>query len=112
MDGIEEIQALIKDVTARYELKIYHSDHTDVTLLCRFGITPDVFIQVYVNTRKEKLNLALIVSGNRIYGVDKEGGFYHEHPLDNPGSHKKTHAMGLEEFVIKSLELLKKLGFI
>jgi hypothetical protein len=83
-----------------------------VTLLGRLQIVPDVFIQVYANTRKEKLNLALIISGNRIYGVDREGGFYHEHPVENPESHKISKPVGVEEFLIKCLELLERMGFI
>ena len=81
-------------------------------MITRFGITPDIFIQLYANTKKEKLNMALIVSGNRIYGIDKEGGYYHEHPFNNPESHIKTDPVGVEEFVMKTLEYLENLGFI
>jgi len=42
----------------------------------------EVFVQIYANETKEKLNIALVVAGERVYGIDKEGGFYHEHPWD------------------------------
>ncbi len=112
MHRIKELLSLLNDLSERYSLEISHLDHTDVTLFCRLQIIPDVFIQVYANTRKEKLNMALIVSGNRVFGVDSEGGFYHEHPIEDPESHKISEPIGMEEFVIKCLEFLEGLGFI
>lgn len=47
-------------------------------------------------------------SFQRVYGIDKEGGFYHEHPLEKPSLHVETEQIGIEDFVIRSLDLLKK----
>ena len=79
----------------------------------RIWYSSDVFIQVYLNSKKEKLNLALVISKNRIYGVDKEGGIYHEHPLDNPETHIPLQkGISLEEFILKSIDILKNLGIL
>lgn len=53
--------------------------------------------------------MALVVAGERVYGIDKEGGFYHEHPFENPLLHMKAEPLEIENFVVKSLEILKKL---
>ena len=102
----------LRDISSRYGLNIFYLDFTEVTLLSRFGLSVDIFIELYVNLKKQKINLALIVSGNRIYGIDKEGGFYHEHPFKNPEGHIKTEQIGIEDFVVNSLDYLKQLKLI
>ncbi len=77
----------IRDIAERYGLKILYLDVSDVTLLLRIGFTQEMFIQIYANVSKEKINMALVVAGERIYGIDKEGGYYHEHPVENPSLH-------------------------
>lgn len=97
----------------KYGLEIFSLDYTDITVFSRIGYSSDVFIQVYLNSKKEKLNLALVISKNRIYGVDKEGGIYHEHPLDNPETHIPLQkGISLEEFILKSIDILKNLGIL
>ena len=54
----------------------------------------------------------MIVSGNRIYGLDKEGGYYHEHPFRNTDFHIKAKPAKIEDFVVKSIEYLKDLDLI
>ena len=55
------------------------------------------------------MDLALVVKGERLYGFDAEGGIYHEHPYENPETHLERHKIkDLEEFVLKSLEILKE----
>ncbi|MCE5195363.1 MAG: hypothetical protein LLF28_07965 [Nitrospiraceae bacterium] len=110
MIKIEKIIHDIKDITDRYGLKLLEIDHTDITLIARIGFSSEIFMQIYANERKEKLNIALVVAGERIYGIDKEGGFYHEHPFKNPLLHIKAKPIGIENFVIESLEILKKLN--
>lgn len=84
---VEDFLLEIFSVKKKYELTLLYFDYTDNTLICRLGLDSEIFIQIYVNVRKEKLNLALIIKDFRIYGVDKEGGFYHEHPVKNPTLH-------------------------
>ena len=77
---IRKIIHTLNEITNRYGLKTLYLDYTDVTLISRIGISLDMFIQLYVNIKKDKINMALIVAEERIYGIDKEGEFYHEHP--------------------------------
>lgn len=110
--AIEELIERLEDIAGRYGLKILYLDYSDITLISRVGFSPDVFIQIYANIKKEKTNMALIVGGQRIYGIDKEGGFYHEHPLEKPYLHVETEQIGIEDFVIKSIDLLKRISLI
>ncbi len=109
---IKELIQKLENITGKYELKILYLDFTDVTLISRIGFSEDVFIQIYVNAEKEKTNMALIVAGERIYGIDNEGGFYHEHPFENPSFHSDTEQTGIEDFILKAFEYLRRIGLI
>lgn len=109
MTKVGKIAHTIKDITDRYSLKLLELDLTDVTLIARIGFSREIFVQIYANEKKEKLNMSLVVAGERVYGIDKEGGFYHEHPFENPLLHIKAEPIEIESFVIKSLEMLEKL---
>jgi len=103
----------IYQISYEYGFDIFFIDRTENTALIRFGFTPQIFFQVYINIMKGKLNLALVVGDERIYGFDGEGGKYHEHPSDSPQSHLFTsEKKGLQEFIRDSLEILKKKGLI
>ena len=92
----------------RYGLRILHIDATDVTLMARMEILPAVYIQIYRNIAKGKLNMALIIGNDRVYGVDSEGGIYHEHPAEDPIDHLPAmEKVELEEFVVRCLNILK-----
>lgn len=110
MSEISEVVNSVRNIAGRYGLKILHLDITDVTFISRVGLSHEVFVQIYANTIEEKLNMALVVSGERIFGMDKEGGYYHTHPFENPLLHVETNPMGIEDFVIESLGILKKLN--
>ncbi len=75
MIEVEKVAHAIKDITDRYGLKLLELDHTGITLIARIGFSREVFVQIYANETKEKLNMALVVAGERVYGIDKEGGF-------------------------------------
>ena len=81
-------------------------------MFLRIGFSSEVFIQIYINSKKQKTNLALIVADERTYGIDKEGGFYHEHPFGNPSNHIKTEQIEIEDFIVRSLELLKTMKLL
>ncbi len=101
------IPGKLLQLTEKYGLKIIRLDTTDITLIARVEILPMVYIEIYENLRKEKLNLTLIFWNTRIFGVDKEGGFYHEHPTEDPEQHipiKKS--LDLEDFIIRTIEIL------
>jgi hypothetical protein len=112
MIKVQKIAHTIEDIADRYGLKLLDLDHTDITLIARVGFSHEVFVQIYANEIKEKLNMALVVAGERVYGIDKEGGFYHEHPFENPLLHIEAKPIEIENFVIESLEILKKLNLL
>jgi hypothetical protein len=98
----------IEKISEKYGLKIDVLDATDVTLMMRIEIMPSIFIQVYRNWKKNKLNMALILGNNRIYGVDSEGGITHEHLIENAESHVPIHNQpNIEAFILQSLGFLQ-----
>ncbi len=52
----------------------------------RIEIGPDIFVDLFFREETERIDYALIVRGQRRYGMDNLGG-WHEHPLDNPDLH-------------------------
>ncbi len=98
----------IFNIADRYGLKIINVDTTDVTLMVRMEILPTIYMQIYRNLKKDKLNMALILGNDRVYGVDGEGGIYHEHPAEDPTLHVPTkERLEIEEFVVRCLNILK-----
>jgi hypothetical protein len=87
-------------------------DRTDNALRFRLVIDETMFIQVYANSKKDKLNFALISLGQRIFGRDSEGGSWHKHPFASPESHELEgdagKAVTLTELVMEVEELLLK----
>ena len=98
----------ITESAERYGLRILFIDATDVTLMARIEILPGVYIQIYRNIEKDKLNMALIIGNDRAYGVDSEGRVYHEHPAEDPSRHIPIgEKLDIEEFVVRCLNILK-----
>jgi hypothetical protein len=112
MNSVDELIRAVHDITYRYGLIIQYLDSTEITLFSRFGLSQDVYIELYANIRKNKINLSLIISGSRVFGIDKEGGFYHAHPFENPISHVRCEPVGIEDFVIQSIGYLKTLDLL
>jgi len=56
--------------------------------------------------------MALIIKGERIYGVNGRKNDYHKHPLENPALHLSIENTSIEEFFFDSLEILKNLGLL
>ena len=97
----------IETIAEKYGLKISSIDATDVTIMARLELLPSIFIQIYRNSKKNKLNMALILGRSRIYGFDSEGGTTHEHPKQDPEAHViKQKEPEIEEFVLDCLNLL------
>jgi len=68
-----KISTIIREVTyvaKKYNLKFLEADRTDNIISLKLLIDNDLFIQVYGNTLKEKLNLALVFKNRRLYGYD------------------------------------------
>jgi hypothetical protein len=103
----------IVNLAGKYGLKISSIDATDVTLIARLELLPAIFIQVYRNSKKNKLNLALIFGNSRIYGFDGEGGIIHQHPVEAPESHIPSEKEPeTEVFILTCLDLLKDRGLL
>jgi hypothetical protein len=49
----------VENIAEQYGLQITGLDATDVTLMVRMEVMPSVFIHVYRNLKKNKLNMAL-----------------------------------------------------
>ena len=102
---IEETNA----IADKYNLHLIEVDSTDNIISLKLLIDNELFIQIYGNTKKEKLNMALVFKNRRLYGYDSEGGRYHCHPINAPDEHifvdeKKS----IEEFVQESMKFLEE----
>lgn len=103
----------VLDVAKNYGLQILTLDFTDVTLLCRLEILPEIYIQIYRNLKKNKLNLALVFGKSRMLGFDSEGGQYHCHPIDQPEAHVSIERRTeIEEFVLLCFSTLQEQGLL
>lgn len=109
---IKHIIQSIEDAATRYGLTILHLDATDVTVVARVGFSDEIFMQIYANIKKQKKNLALVIAGDRVYCVDNEGGFYHEHPFGNASSHIEVEEISIDTFVGNSLQHLSAIGWL
>ena len=103
----------VEKIAEQYGLQITSLDATDVTLMVRMEVMPSVFIHVYRNLKKNKINMALVLGNDRIYGADSEGGITHEYPIEQPLSHIQTgKEPELEEFVLICLRYLQERNII
>jgi hypothetical protein len=110
---ISRIIEEVNDVAKKYNLKPVEIDRTDNIISLALLIDNELFIQIYGNTEKEKLNLALVFKKRRLYGYDSEGGKYHCHPFDSPDEHifvdeKKS----IQEFTRESMMFLEERGIL
>lgn len=98
-----------REAGKKYNLKLVEIDRTDNIISLKLLIDNELFIQIYGNTEKSKLNLALVFKKRRLYGYDSEGGKYHCHPLDNPEEHIFVDEIrSIQEFVQESMRFLEE----
>jgi len=98
-----------QSVASEFGLRLRIIDITDNILDLRLYIDVELFIQVYANQLKDKLNLNLIFKNRRLCGYDSEGGRTHIHPIDAPESHIFTDKkVAVKEFTVKALKLLEE----
>jgi hypothetical protein len=109
-DLVQEAQTIAESYA--FIRAIADLDRTDSALRLRLIVDETMFIQVYANLKKRKLNFALVSLGQRIFGRDCEGGTWHKHPFESPESHDLEGDAGkpvtLTEFVMDVEELLLK----
>ena len=107
-----DINKVIKeanDIANKYKLKLVETDRTEHIISLKLLIDNELFIQIYGNAEKDKLNLALIFKKGRLYGYDSEGGKYHCHPFDNPEEHIFINEMkSIRDFVQESMSFLEE----
>ena len=106
---INEIIREANDVAERYNLQVVEVDRTDNIISLKLLIDHELFIQIYGNAQKDKLNLALVFKERRLYGYDSEGGKYHCHPLDAPDEHIFVdERKSVRDFVQESMRFLEE----
>jgi hypothetical protein len=87
-------------------------DETASTLKFRLIVSRFCFVQVYINTRKKITSYVVILSGQRIFGLDCDGGSWHQHPWSDPGGHQPAEKNSLDDFLFAVYEKLKGRGII
>ncbi|MBU0700171.1 hypothetical protein KKE26_02575 [bacterium] len=106
---IDKIIEEAKDAADKYNLHFVEIDRTEDIISLRLLIDNEIFIQIYGNIEKNKLNLVLVFKKRRLYGYDSEGGKYHCHPLDNPDRHIFVDKRkSIHEFVQESMKFLEE----
>ena len=107
--SVEEIRQKLEEIAKKHGLKLRDIDVTDVTLKARLIFGESSYIQVYFNIKKNKFLLALIQNNQRVYGFDRLDENCHEHPLDNPKSHREVPCseMNLEKFIFRITKFLE-----
>lgn len=84
-------------------------DRTDNTLTMLIEIDVDLVVNIYINTKKSKLNMALVWQRRRIFGVDREGGVLHMHPIEAPEAHITTERkIDIQVFLSTAMQYLEE----
>lgn len=65
-------------------------EQTQATVTIHLTIGPELFVQAFLSESSQRLSLALIGSGGRLYGRDCEHGKWHRHPFGQPEQHELT----------------------
>lgn len=107
--NIDAIITEAHSVASEFGLEAKIIDQSDNIVDLRLYIDKELFIQVYANQLKDKLNMNVIFKNRRLCGHDSEGGSPHIHPIDEPESHIFTDKkVDIKEFTVKALKLLEE----
>ncbi|MBI3600376.1 MAG: hypothetical protein HY097_07010 [Nitrospinae bacterium] len=103
-ESIEEIfQSVVKISQSDTVTELKIIEKTKSILKARLYFSEELFVQVYVNTRKPKRSYALILNDKRIFGKDCVFNIWHLHPFENPDKHDESEfakkSVTVEEFV-------------
>ena len=79
------------------------TERTDITLSLRLTIRHGLFVQLFVGAKSGSIYMALIEGGQRLFGIDREGGMWHMHPY---------HAVEKHEPMVDGLEPKPVLKFL
>jgi hypothetical protein len=87
-ESIEDILKKIYENISNYRiLHLRVIEKSKSILKLKIFITEEIFIQFYVNIKRDKKNLVLIFNDKRIYGKDFVNDRWHIHPFENPDDH-------------------------
>ena len=70
--------------------RLLMKERTDETVTLHFIIGSELFVQVFYSERSGRFNLALIGPGGRLYGRDREHGYWHLHAFGQSEKHQPT----------------------
>ena len=108
---LTELTTLLPRFSAFHSVAVV--DRTDATLTAQTHIDRGLYVHLYANSEKHKLNLALLHYGQRLYGEDSEGGVRHVHPFAAPDRHEPAPGPpSLEAFLAKVQQYLEIEGLV
>lgn len=112
LDGLlTELMRLLPRFSAFHSFAVL--DRTDATLTAQIYIARDLYVHLYANAEKNKMNLALVHHDQRIYGEDAEGEVRHIHPFEAPDRHQlSSDRPSLEAFLAKVQQYLEEQGLL
>ncbi len=106
---INKIVEEANEIALKYNLKLVEIDRTDNVISLKLVVDNELFMQIYGNADKGKLNLVLVFKQRRLYGYDSEGDKYHCHPFDNSEGHIYVNdKKSIQEFVEESIKFLEE----
>ena len=106
VDFKEEIKNLVEEIGYVKDTQIV--DETVNTIKLRLIVNKFCFIQIYINIKKKLKNYVVLLSGQRVFGIDCDGGRWHLHPWDDPNGHKYTKKVSLRDFLFQVYKELQK----
>ena len=106
---IEEFHHELTDALRKYlpngDLEIF--EMSMLRLKMRFYITISFFIDIFYAARTNKVSLAVIHKGRRIFGIDNLGN-WHSHPLGSSEDHVKITAPSIEKMILECAKVIKE----
>jgi hypothetical protein len=89
-EWLSEVRKAITQYFPNIEPRIEIIRHTRITI--RFELNDVTFVALFFREETERVDYALIVSDQRVFGIDNLGG-WHIHPLGNPEAHEQCDEM-------------------
>ncbi len=116
--SINELEQEIINVASQFHYikQVVTLLKTPNTIKVRLEITFSTYIQIYRNIQKNMVSYVLIIGNHRIYGRDRDGGFWHRHTVENPDSHdfseEGSRETTLDEFLLEAGDILVRFGIL
>ena len=112
-ESIEDIyQSIIEISQSKVVTGLKIIEKTVSVLKVRLYFYEELFVQIYINLKRQKRSYALILNDKRIFGKDYTFGQWHLHPFDNPDEHDKSDfakkSISINEFIEEAFFILSK----